>query len=70
MIGGRLKFKNAKPTSAAGKPSRDTPLLGKRNRDEVNPRDVYDDVVDSGPKLQKPQTEEVKENEDQADYIE
>lgn len=72
MIGGRLKFKNAKPTSlpGAGKPSKHTPLLGKRNRDEVNPRDVYDDVVDSGPKLQKPQAEEVKENEDQADYIE
>ena len=53
MIGGRLKFKNAKPTSAtgAGKPSKQAPLLGKRNRDEVNPRDVYDDVVDSGPKL-------------------
>ena len=72
MIGGRLKFKNAKPTSAAGagKPSQQPPLLGKRNRDEVNPRDVYDNVVDSGPKLQKPQTEEVKENEDQVEYIE
>ena len=72
MIGGRLKFKNAKPSAAAGKLSKHTPLLGKRTRDEVNPRDVYDDVVDSGPKLQKPPqaAEEVKETEDQADYIE
>ena len=67
MIGGRLKFKNTKPTAvAAGKLSKHTPLLGKRTRDKVNPRDVYDDVVDSGPKLQKPPqaAEEVKENED------
>ena len=54
MIGGRLKFKNAKQhtTSASSKVH---PLLGKRQREEKDDaRRVYDEVVDSGPKLQKP----------------
>ena len=67
MIGGRLKFKNAKPatTSLISK----DPMLGKRKREEADARQVFDEVVDSGPKLQKPRPEEAKE-EEAAEYIE